>query len=432
MDAAKTVVRGEVGRRLQDQLLVDILNHAPDAIAIVEVVSGEKMIFLYVNEAFEALYLTTKEDAIFADVLNFMSERTLPRDVERTLALLAECKPFSSTRPYARSDGKTVWLETNFRPIVVENQPVRWISISRDITAKKLLNERAAQLSIAVEEGTDVVTIAAADEETGVWRFVYVNEAFTRTTGYLPEEIIGRTFMSIMPQGTSAERFREVRAKLFAGRSVREEVKFAHKNGTIGTFVINTKPIADEITGKYSSIVTIYRDVTEQRLHEAQLQYEAEHDPLTGLHNRRYFERMLGDSVAMQRPDTPQHALIFLDLDGFKEVNDRLGHEAGDEVLKAAASSFGRCVTGNDVLVRWGGDEFAALLFHCDIDSAERAASCMLSELHRAPEHRWVTASIGVAPVMPGERAADSIRRADRAAYAAKKAGGDRVVVLSV
>lgn len=433
MDAAKTAVRGEVGRRLQDQLLVDILNHAPDAIGIVEVVSAApfKMIFLYVNDAFETVYLAKKEEAVGADVETFMSKRSLPRDTEKTLAMLAAGEPFGNTRPYMHGDGTTMWLEVNFRPIVMSDQPVRWIFIARDITAKKMLQDRAAQLSIAVEEGSDLVTVAVADESAQTYRLVYVNEAFTRTTGYLPEEILGGSFLKIVPPGTPTERYTEIRAKLLAGQPVRDEVQFVHKNGTTGTFVINSKPIADPITGKYTSLVTIYRDVTEERLHEAQLQYEAEHDTLTGLHNRRYFERMLGDSIALRQTHEPQHALIFLDLDGFKEVNDRLGHEAGDEVLKAAASAFRHCVGGSDVLVRWGGDEFAALLFHCHIESAERLAQSMLEELRLSPDRRWVTASIGVTPVLPGELARESIRRADRAVYAAKNQGGDRVAVLN-
>jgi diguanylate cyclase (GGDEF)-like protein len=202
-----------------------------------------------------------------------------------------------------------------------------------------------------------------------------------------------------------------------------------HKNGRIGTFVCDVKPIADPLTGKFTSIVTIFRDITEQRLREARLQFEAEHDVVTGLHNRRFFERMLTDSIAMEQPASPQHSLIFMDLDGFKQVNDRLGHDAGDDVLRAAAAAFEGCVGGNDVLVRWGGDEFAVLLFHCHVSSAERVAESMQAALRRNPARLGVTASIGVAPVLPGEKPSASIRRADAATYDAKKAGGDRVAV---
>lgn len=434
----KPALRGDVGgRRLQDELLVDILDHAPDAIGIVELVSAprNKYVFLYVNAAFEPLYTANKREVIGADVSEFFTTRAVPGDLQKTLWLMAEGKPFTNTRTFTRADGSTVWLEVSYRPILAEDQPVRWIFIARDVTAKKLLQDRATQLSIAVEEGNDLVAISVADFDAGVgnriWRFAYVNEAFTRTTGYRPDEIIGKSFVEIMPPGTRADAFAEIRNRLFGGEAVREEIKFVHKDGRIGIFVANIKPIADPITQQFNSIVTIFRDVTEERLYEARLQYEAEHDPLTGLHNRRYFERMLRDSVSMQQPATAQHALIFLDLDGFKEVNDRLGHEAGDEVLKAAASAFGYCITATDVLVRWGGDEFAALLFHCPIQSAERVAHRMLDELRRTPGRRWVTASVGVAAALPDEPPAVSIKRADRGAYAAKNAGGDRVVVLS-
>ncbi|HET7813687.1 MAG TPA: diguanylate cyclase, partial [Candidatus Baltobacteraceae bacterium] len=287
----------------------------------------------------------------------------------------------------------------------------------------------AMQLSIAVEEGNDLVAISVADEQQGAWIFAYVNEAFTRATGYRPEEIVGRTFSSIVPPGVATEHFTAIRSKLFAGQPVRDEVRFMHRNGRIGTFVCDVKPIPDPITGRFTSIVTVFRDITEQRLREARLLFEAEHDVVTGLHNRRYFERMLTDSIAMEQPATPQHALIFMDLDGFKQINDRLGHDTGDEVLRAAAAAFERCVVGNDVLVRWGGDEFAALLFHCHLSSAVRVAESMLAAFERDPARRWVTASIGVVPVLPGEKPSASIRRADAATYDAKKAGGNRVAV---
>ncbi|HET7814298.1 MAG TPA: diguanylate cyclase [Candidatus Baltobacteraceae bacterium] len=431
MEAYKTPLRGEAGRRLQDELLIDILNHAPDAVAIMDVVSARlnKYVFLYVNSAFESLYLCARADVVGRDVNEFMASRSLAKDAEKTDAMLSEGAPFMMTRAYPRSDGSTLWLEVHFRPIAMENQPLRWIFSARDITSKKLLQDRAMQLSIAVEEGNDLVAISVADHEEGAWVFEYVNEAFTRATGYRPEEIVGETFASIVPPGVATERFTAIRSKLFAGQPVRDEVRFMHKNGRIGTFVCDVKPIADPITGQFTSIVTVFRDITEQRLREARLQFEAEHDVVTGLHNRRYFERMLTDSIAMEQPAAPQHSLIFMDLDGFKQVNDRLGHDTGDEVLRAAAAAFERCVGGNDVLVRWGGDEFAALLFHCHVSSAVRVAESMQAEFQHDPARRWVTASIGVVPVLPGEKPSASIRRADAATYDAKKAGGNRVAV---
>lgn len=431
METYKAPLRGEAGRRLQDELLVDILNHAPDAVAIMDVVSTHSngYAFLYVNAAFEALYQCKNTDVVGLDVNEFMAGRSYPKDVETTNALLSEGAPFMLTRPYPRSDGTTLWLEVHFRPISMDRQPLRWIFSARDITSKKLLQDRAMQLGIAVEEGNDLVAISIANDEEGSWAFAYVNEAFTRATGYRSEEVVGRTFASLVPPGIATEHFTAIRTKLFEGQPVRDEVRFMHKNGRIGTFVCDVKPIADPLTGRYTSIVTIFRDITEQRLREARLQFEAEHDVVTGLHNRRYFERMLTDSIAMEQPAAPQHALIFLDLDGFKQINDLLGHEAGDEVLRAAASAFERCVGGNDVLVRWGGDEFAALLFHCHISSAQRVAESMQAALHRNPARLGVTASIGVAPALPGEKPSVSIRRADAATYDAKKAGGDRVAV---
>lgn len=420
------------GRRLQDELLLDILDHAPDAIAIMEFPSPARSepFFNYINRAFELMYLCRREETVGLNVTEFMAARSFPQDVQHTLKLLAEGKPFTTSRVFDRSDGRTVWLEVNFRPIAMENQPVRWIFVARDMTVKKTLEDRAIQLGTAVEEGNDLVTISVADERIYGWRFAYVNEAFTRTTGYRPDDIIGRTFVSIIPDGTPAAQFTAIRDDLFAGKSVRDEIRFVNKDGLIGTYIASMKPIADPVTGKFTSIVSILRDVTEERRQEERLQYEAEHDALTGLHNRRYLERMLHDSVAIRVPDSPEHALIFIDLDGFKDVNDTLGHAAGDEVLRLAARAFNKCLSGTDLMVRYGGDEFAAVLFHCRIENAERIAQTMI-ECWRAARSPWtVTASIGVAAVSPGESPEAAVKRADEACYRAKALGGDRVVAV--
>jgi len=218
-----------------------------------------------------------------------------------------------------------------------------------------------------------------------------------------------------------------MRVALYAGQQVRTEVDYRRKDGRHGIFEVYVQPIQESATRQYTSIVCVFRDITDARQREARLLYEAEHDLLTELYNRRYFERALETAISMTRT-APAHALLFADLDGFKEVNDRLGHEIGDEVLRAAARAFDSAVFRTDVLARWGGDEFSALLYHCSLENGIRTAEEMAAAFNASPDRHGTTVSIGIVAIRPNESVADLIRRADRMCYRAKAAGRNRVL----
>ena len=150
-------------------------------------------------------------------------------------------------------------------------------------------------------------------------------------------------------------------------------------------------------------------------------------DPLTGLRNRRAFEEALAVAYELPRP----FSLLFIDLDGFKQVNDRLGHETGDKVLQHVAGGFLKAVRAIDVVARLGGDEFAILLPTSDAESAERVARRALEELAGVkrdhPEWSGLGASIGLATRRDASAAATLLARADAAMYVAKRACGHRI-----
>jgi diguanylate cyclase (GGDEF)-like protein len=159
----------------------------------------------------------------------------------------------------------------------------------------------------------------------------------------------------------------------------------------------------------------------------AALEARADIDPLTGLTNRRAFERELARSLAyVKRHGTPA-ALLYLDLDDFKRVNDRHGHSAGDALLRAVASVLGRHVRESDVVARIGGDEFALLLWNCEEANAAAKALALEAAIGRTTvTHDGATltigASVGTAVLLPLDQPAETIERADRAMYARKAA----------
>jgi diguanylate cyclase (GGDEF)-like protein len=186
-----------------------------------------------------------------------------------------------------------------------------------------------------------------------------------------------------------------------------------------------------------SLLSLILRDISEQKRREAELAYLAHHDALTGLFNRRRFQEEVESRLAYARRYQAHGALLFLDVDGLKEVNDTWGHQAGDAFLQSLAKLFAQCLREVDVVARLGGDEFAVLLSAPDMPQVSVVAERLL----HAVRHHTATAasvplrctvSIGIA-LFPqhGEKAEDLVERADLALYRAKAEGKDRYWVFS-
>jgi len=179
-------------------------------------------------------------------------------------------------------------------------------------------------------------------------------------------------------------------------------------------------------------------DISERRLYEERLKQLADHDPLTGLLNRRALEGSLEDHLARCRRYGAAGGLLLLDLDGFKLVNDTLGHAAGDELLVGCADALRRRLRETDVIARLGGDEFAVLIPLEGRDEAERVAQALIDTVREcaagttASERERVTASIGIALFENQPLTArEMLIRADFAMYAAKSAGKDRYALYS-
>lgn len=181
--------------------------------------------------------------------------------------------------------------------------------------------------------------------------------------------------------------------------------------------------------------VLVFSDVSEQRRLRSELSHQATHDELTGLANRREFDKQLQTALAQTRLSDTKHVLCYMDLDQFKVVNDTCGHVAGDEMLRQIAQLLQSQIRAGDLLARLGGDEFGLLLNHCSIEQAERVTSQLLkvvSTFRFTWEQRTfrMGASIGVARVdAASANATETLRNADSACYAAKDLGRNRVHV---
>jgi diguanylate cyclase (GGDEF)-like protein/PAS domain S-box-containing protein len=276
-----------------------------------------------------------------------------------------------------------------------------------------------------VQNSSDVVAIVGTDGVAS-----YVSPVVERILGYKPEDGIGRNaFQPPIMHPDDADRVREVFAGLIGspGSEATIDFRLRHADGRwVQVEAISKNLLYDPNIG---GIVVNYRDITERKTFEERLKHQAFHDPLTGLPNRALFMNRLGHALIRAGRREKMAAVLFLDLDNFKLINDSLGHEAGDRLLVSVVERLRRCVRAEDTAARFGGDEFTILLEDVrDASDAVRVADQITRNLS-APfslESRevYVTTSIGIALGTSGnERPTDLLRNADVALYSAKASG---------
>ncbi len=276
-----------------------------------------------------------------------------------------------------------------------------------------------------IQNSSDVVAVVGADGTTH-----YVSPAVERILGHKPENSIGRSiFTAPMMHPDDVERVRQIFAWLVGspGTSATADFRMRHIEGrwihveAIGKNLLNDQTI--------QGIVINYRDVTERKSFEERLRYQAFHDSLTGLPNRALFmDRLEHALVRMERRKRPA-AVLFLDLDNFKLVNDSLGHEVGDRLLTLVAERLRGCLRAEDTVARFGGDEFTVLLEDVADESDAARVADQITWALKVPfslEGRevFVNASIGIAlSATDRDRPSDLLRNADVALYRAKASG---------
>jgi diguanylate cyclase (GGDEF)-like protein/PAS domain S-box-containing protein len=266
-------------------------------------------------------------------------------------------------------------------------------------------------------------------------RVVYVNAAFTRIFGYTAGEIIGARLRDFIVPELRQKEYELVAAELARFGFVSQETVRKSKGGGLVDVAFEARPL--QLNGEKDGLIFTFRDIGERKRMEGKLQYDALHDTLTGLPNRALFLDRLSLAFSRRLRSRGQNCgVLFLDLDRFKEINDSLGHAAGDELLIAVAERLRASLRMQDTATRLGGDEFAILvegiLSISDIEHmAVRVLGAMEREFVVSGHSLHIGASIGVAMAGLDHLAPEMlIRDADFAMYRAKQAGGGRIEIF--
>lgn len=305
-----------------------------------------------------------------------------------------------------------------------------FVMAATDMTDIQSKTADIRKLSQAVEAAPVEIVITDAE---GV--IEYVNPQFTRNTGYSAQEVIGRTPAIVSSGMTPPEVYQSLWTTIRSGEVWRGELLNRTKSGDLIWELLAITPIFNE-QREITHFLTVKEDITTTKLANERIRKMATHDQLTGLPNRILFAEKVGEIIAAVADTSTRSAMMFIDLDGFKEVNDRHGHAFGDRLLRAVAQRLGRADTRIACVARFGGDEFAVVLHPQEHPAvAERIARHLVGIIGNSfvidSIDVQVSASVGVVGLPDHGSNVDTLLGcADMAMYRAKRAGGNQICIF--
>ena len=315
-----------------------------------------------------------------------------------------------------------LWWSNRIGLMKKGGENIGFVTIGSDITETKQNEQSLLKLSSAVDQSASAVVITSIDGDVE-----YVNKRFTEITGYDYDEVLGNK-SHLFTSKSNTTNAHQLSESIKSGKSWHGEIESTRKNGEKYWELVSISPIHDD-TGDLTHFVTVSEDLTELKNTQFEIERLSYYDTLTGLENRRLFRERLEHHIEKCIKEDRKIAVLYLDLDQFKRINDTLGHDAGDSLLKSAAKLLRDVVSADDFVARLGGDEFAILL--TDIPNSSAAGSMarkILQEFEKPikiqDQEIITTTSIGIT-VAPADTTDPTtmIKNADLAMYRAKELG---------
>jgi diguanylate cyclase (GGDEF)-like protein/PAS domain S-box-containing protein len=389
--------------------------------------------FPYASAGIEAVYGCTPEEALASAepvfrVLHPDDLNAVSAGIEQSAQTLSVWQQRYRVNHPVKG---VIWVEGSATPEREEDGSVTWHGYLREVTSQVQQEQQlhlAAKVFSSSQEG---IMITNAQQ-----RIVDVNTAFTRITGYRREEVLGQK-PSILSSDRQPPRFyRKMWRTLNDTGTWQGEVWNRRKSGEVYAEILSIDTVKDS-AGVVQHYIAIFTDISHIKEHQRELDRIAHYDALTGLPNRRLFDDRLSMELERARRQKEAVAVCFLDLDGFKAVNDTYGHEVGDRLLSVLGERLRLALRAHDSVARMGGDEFVLLLAQLPRDNPRPMASEIIDRVLRAVEQPVtlsdrpiaVSASVGVAVFPEIDLPADQLLRyADRAMYKAKQQGRNRSI----
>ncbi|MBX3609530.1 MAG: EAL domain-containing protein [Hydrogenophaga sp.] len=383
--------------------------------------------FTYLNQESERLLQKTTADLLGLEVWHDFSPAVAQRLKEQFGRALQNNRRVE-LEDWFPALGK--WLEVRAYPFA-EGLAVYF----RDVTERRHSQEQLMLLETSVARLNDIVLIAETGAQGGAAepRIVFVNDAFTHHTGYSRDEVLGQSPKLLLELDPTVTKMREITQGLRDTQKARTELMVRRKSGAlfwVELEVVSVQGSAEEVT----HWVAVGRDITQRKTAEDMIRHLAFYDPLTDLPNRQLLLDRLQQALAASARSGQHGALLFIDLDNFKILNDTLGHQIGDQLLKKVAQRLTASVRKTDLVARLGGDEFVVMADDLSNDPraaahkarvlAEKVLNTLREPFALTGNQHFATPSIGVA-IFSGTESdvGELLKQADLAMYQAKAMG---------
>ncbi|WP_312264108.1 EAL domain-containing protein [Rivihabitans pingtungensis] len=399
-----------------------------------QVLVEQSLVGIYIQQDEKLVYVNPK----VASTLGYRQEELLgrsltelldPKETARVRGQIGDryqhhIENMQYTLPVRHRDGHVIEVEVYSRLFEYQGRPAI-IGVAVDISERRIADAKQRLSATVFENTSEGILIADADA-----RIIAVNQAFTRITGYSEAEAVGKRSRMFRVDQTGQSHHARMLAALDAEGHWQGEFLDRRKNGEWFPVWLSLSSVRDQHDHQLvTHYVAVFSDITVRKEAEDRLQFLANHDPLTALPNRTHFIQRLELAVAEARNTQSELAVLFIDLDRFKLINDSFGHHAGDDLLRLLAARLSCSLGEEGLLARLGGDEFTVLFervasrAHLE-DVTHRLLAELSKPLHLEDHELFVTASIGVS-IFPsdGDDAASLLRNADMAMYRSKDAG---------
>ena len=373
-------------------------------------------------------------EATFDAYLDRIHPEDRARVAETVQSAIEEGVPYRFEHRVVRPDGGQRWVRCNGEPLMApDGEVTRVVGVCQDVTelvhSQRARVEADMRFKSAFENAPIGIGLISFSDGPDA-RLTEVNRALCEIAQRREDELIGVSLSSLChPEDADSDLV--LRERLIAGEIDRYmvEKRCLHEGGDVGWVQLNVSLVTDEPRPGGASVgVVQVQDVTERKQSEDQLRHLADHDSLTGLLTRRRFREELDGQIALKQRYGGEGALLLIDVDRLKAINDTQGHAVGDAVLREVGETLSRRVRSTDVVGRLAGDEFAVLLPNANATEAEALAEALVTRLSEQRVGGWtVSVSIGVTVFGNGQGELDSeavLAAADSAMYRAKQQGG--------
>ena len=382
--------------------------------------------FLYVNEAFKKKTGYTEEELVGKSPRILQGPKTDRKILDILKQKLQNGEDFFGTATNYRKDGSDYIVHWHITALKNKTgETIAYISYQKEITQNFFNENELKLLSSAIDHTDQLVAITDLDG-----KIVYVNNAFCKKYAYLKEDLLGEN-IKIVKSGIHDKSFYQHLWEIIAsGNTYHGIVTNKTKNGDLFTEQKTITPLKNK-DGNINFYVSVGNDITELIKKTNEYKELAYKDKLTQIANRLEFDTVIGRKLAFKNSSRDIFSIIMFDIDDFKYVNDTYGHDRGDIVLKELTIIIKEELRHNDLLARWGGEEFV-ILIDDNLQNTQRIAEKirMAIEKKLAVESRHITISLGVTELHKDDTYDTLFKRVDNALYKSKRSGKNRVTAL--